>query len=85
MRSFIVAGMMVGAVFAAQAERYEPDWSSLRKHNTPEWLDGMKFGIYCHWGPQTVQHEMGLDETSRISCCCVTAGPDRNIRIGRAN
>ncbi len=34
---------------------YTPDWSSLRRHTMPEWLDGMKFGIYCHWGPQTVQ------------------------------
>jgi len=25
-----------------------PDWSSLRRHSTPEWLDGTKFGIYCH-------------------------------------
>lgn len=36
--------------------KYTADWSSLRRHSTPEWLDGMKFGIYCHWGPQTVQN-----------------------------
>ncbi|TWT78856.1 Alpha-L-fucosidase [Planctomycetes bacterium CA13] len=40
-----------------QAQTYQPDWSSLRKHDTPEWLDGMKFGIYCHWGPQTVLNQ----------------------------
>ncbi|ARV16547.1 alpha-L-fucosidase [Polaribacter sp. SA4-12] len=39
-------------------EKYEPNWSSLRKHNTPEWLDGMKFGMYFHWGPQTVACEL---------------------------
>ena len=32
-----------------------PNWSSLRRHTTPEWLDDLKFGIYCHWGPQTVK------------------------------
>ncbi|QBG46848.1 hypothetical protein EGM51_05350 [Verrucomicrobia bacterium S94] len=39
----------------AGGETYKADWSSLRKHQTPEWMDGMKFGIYCHWGPQTIQ------------------------------
>lgn len=36
-------------------EKYEANWSSLRKHNMPEWLDGQKFGMYFHWGPATVQ------------------------------
>ncbi len=34
--------------------KYEANWSSLRKHNSPEWLDGLKFGMYFHWGPATV-------------------------------
>lgn len=46
--------ILVGCCRQTQAQ-YTADWSSLRKHNTPEWLDGMKFGIYCHWGPQTIQ------------------------------
>jgi hypothetical protein len=32
---------------------YTPDWTSLRRHNTPEWMEDMKFGIYSHWGAQT--------------------------------
>jgi len=39
---------------ARQQQNYTPNWSSLHRHTTPEWLDGMKFGIYCHWGPQSV-------------------------------
>lgn len=35
---------------------YQSDWTSLRKHNTPEWLIDAKFGIYCHWGIQTLQY-----------------------------
>lgn len=35
-------------------EPYKPNWSSLRKHHSPQWLDGLKFGIYFHWGPATV-------------------------------
>ena len=26
-----------------EREEYQANWSSLRKHNTPEWLDGMTF------------------------------------------
>ncbi|MBI9057227.1 MAG: alpha-L-fucosidase [Labilibaculum sp.] len=47
-------------------EKYEPNWSSLRKHNTPDWLDGMKFGMYFHWGPTTVQGLIGNDSLSRL-------------------
>ncbi|MDC0584310.1 alpha-L-fucosidase [Bacteroidales bacterium] len=47
-------------------KKYETNWSSLRKHNTPEWLDGMKFGIYCHWGAQTVQIESGNRDMAKL-------------------
>lgn len=33
---------------------YQPDWSSLRTHNTPQWLRDAKFGIYTHWGIYSV-------------------------------
>lgn len=33
-----------------KAEYYESRWSSLRNHQTPEWLREAKFGIYTHWG-----------------------------------
>lgn len=29
---------------------YQPDWRSLRRHQTPQWLRDAKFGIYTHWG-----------------------------------
>ncbi|MDQ8180332.1 alpha-L-fucosidase [Pelagicoccus sp. SDUM812005] len=36
-------------------ERYEPNWSSLSRHNDePEWLSDAKLGIYFHWGVYTV-------------------------------
>ncbi|WP_139958596.1 alpha-L-fucosidase [Flavicella sediminum] len=46
---------------------YQADWSSLRKHQTPEWLDGMKFGIYCHWGPQTIERLPGNEGITRLA------------------
>jgi alpha-L-fucosidase len=33
---------------------YQPDWESLKQHETPQWFLDAKFGIYCHWGPYSV-------------------------------
>ena len=33
---------------------YQPDWSSLVKHQNPQWLLDAKFGIYAHWGVYAV-------------------------------
>ena len=38
-------------------ETYQPNWQSLSKHQTPEWFRDAKFGIYTHWGPNTVADE----------------------------
>jgi alpha-L-fucosidase len=37
----------------AQAS-FEPTWESLRRHRIPEWFRDAKFGIWAHWGPQSV-------------------------------
>ncbi len=34
--------------------KFEPTFSSLRKFKCPEWLLDAKFGIWSHWGPQSV-------------------------------
>ncbi|RKR14078.1 alpha-L-fucosidase [Maribacter vaceletii] len=46
--------------------KYKANWSSLRKHKSPDWLYDMKFGIYCHWGPQTVQLASDDKEITRL-------------------
>lgn len=33
---------------------YEPEWSSLVRHPTPQWFRDAKFGIYTHWGVYSV-------------------------------
>jgi alpha-L-fucosidase len=33
---------------------YEASWPSLRRHRIPEWFRDAKFGIWSHWGPQSV-------------------------------
>lgn len=33
---------------------FTPDFESLYKHQTPDWFRDAKFGIWSHWGPQSV-------------------------------
>lgn len=37
-----------------QQGEFEPTWKSLRKYKVPEWFRDAKFGIWAHWGPQSV-------------------------------
>lgn len=34
--------------------RFEPTFDSLRTYRCPEWFRNAKFGIWSHWGPQSV-------------------------------
>ncbi|MEV0614265.1 alpha-L-fucosidase [Nonomuraea sp. NPDC050404] len=34
--------------------RFEPTWESLRTHRIPQWFGEAKFGIWSHWGAQSV-------------------------------
>jgi len=33
---------------------FEPSWESLKQYDCPEWFRDAKFGIWAHWGPQSV-------------------------------
>jgi alpha-L-fucosidase len=44
------------------AQKYKPNWQSLKKVDTPQWLQEGKFGIYTHWGPYAV-HAYGSNTT----------------------
>lgn len=37
-----------------QYGKYKPTWSSMKKYEVPEWYKNAKFGIWAHWGPQSV-------------------------------
>lgn len=30
--------------------RYTPDWASLDSRPLPQWYDGLKVGVFIHWG-----------------------------------
>ena len=36
------------------AKHFEPTFESLRQFSAPEWFRNAKFGIWSHWGPQSV-------------------------------
>ncbi len=36
------------------ADHFEPTFESLRQYSAPEWFRNAKFGIWSHWGPQSV-------------------------------
>lgn len=44
---------------------FENNWASLRNHQTPEWLADAKFGIYCHWGIQTLSYQKENENLSK--------------------
>ena len=46
--------------------KYKPLWSSLTRHTTPNWLLDAKFGIYCHWGPQSALAEVNDLSTTEL-------------------
>ena len=35
-------------------EKFDASFESLRTHNYPDWFRNAKFGIWSHWGPQSV-------------------------------
>ncbi len=43
---------------------FEPNWMSLRNHQTPHWFEGMRFGIYTHWGLSAVKQLPGNKDLS---------------------
>ena len=44
------------------SKKFEPTWESLKRQQTPQWLQDGKFGIYTHWGVYAV-HAMGNNAT----------------------
>jgi alpha-L-fucosidase len=42
------------AEFMIEKGPFEPTWESLRKFECPLWFQDAKFGIWAHWGPQSL-------------------------------
>ncbi len=37
-----------------QTPQFDPTWNSLKQYKAPAWFRDAKFGIWAHWGPQSV-------------------------------
>jgi alpha-L-fucosidase len=61
-RSIILMMLFLTAGVFTFGQKYTADWQSLRRIQTPEWLQKGKFGIYTHWGPYAV-HAYGSNTT----------------------
>jgi alpha-L-fucosidase len=67
MKVFLLICFVLSLVFTMgcakqEVQQYEPTWSSVSRHLTPQWLRDGKFGIYTHWGPYAV-HAYGSNTT----------------------
>ena len=49
-----LASVLTSASAARADGPFQPSWDSLSQYECPEWFRDAKFGIWAHWGPQTV-------------------------------
>lgn len=45
---------LLSVVAATDPTQFEPTWASLEKYQVPDWYRNAKFGLFVHWGPQTL-------------------------------
>jgi alpha-L-fucosidase len=56
-RVFVVSVYLMVACCCKPAtaqNRYQANWDSLKRYQTPEWFQDAKFGIFIHWGVYSV-------------------------------
>ena len=58
----VILALFIVVPISMYGQEYQPDWQSLNRHQTPEWLQEGKFGIYTHWGVYAV-HAYGENTT----------------------
>lgn len=51
--SLIVVSLF-GCSQKTEQVKYEENWESLKQYEIPEWMKEAKFGIFIHWGPNSV-------------------------------
>ncbi|VGO16327.1 hypothetical protein PDESU_04918 [Pontiella desulfatans] len=68
-RTALVAGALAVASMGL-AEKYEPNWDSLREHHVPQWAKDAKFGVYAHWGLYSVVGGWDVNKNWANSIAC---------------
>ena len=51
------AGSTTDVRYPIPAGPFRPTWESLKQYRCPDWFRDAKFGIWAHWGPQSVAEE----------------------------
>ncbi len=55
LKRLLLACLFLGFFCSSHSqERYQANWESLKKYQTPEWFKDAKFGIFIHWGVYSV-------------------------------
>jgi len=49
-----VPAIGICGIAEAAAKHYDPTWASIETHQTPQWYDDAKLGIFIHWGLYSV-------------------------------
>lgn len=47
------------AINVSVPKQFQPTWQSLEQYQVPDWFRDAKFGIFVHWGPQTLAGASG--------------------------
>ena len=50
----VSAAVLIFLFANSHADRFEPTWESLDKHQGPAWFDEAKIGLFVHWGVYSV-------------------------------
>jgi alpha-L-fucosidase len=50
----LILFILGSSVRANDTANYSAEWESLNRHQTPEWFEDAKFGIFIHWGVYSV-------------------------------
>lgn len=50
----LIMSHIIGMNAQSRKEKFEANMQSLRQYECPEWFKDAKFGIWSHWGPQSV-------------------------------
>jgi len=49
-----LAALLTTVSTLSAADTFTPEWDSLKTYRCPDWFRDAKFGIWSHWGPQSV-------------------------------
>jgi len=52
---------------ASATPRFQPEWSSLLQYEMPAWFRDGKFGIFVHWGPETLRNNGHFGQNSTLA------------------